>query len=101
MSVLQQTNELLKVWTENQSVGAEVPRALGMANFTIENSQGQIIARPFSLFRLQAALDVYASMSNPEREQADIILDKTGGTALKDFSITSRLTRHNYKLVLA
>ena len=100
LPVLEQTNKLLCTWAAGQTKGAEVPRALGMADFQIGEIKGQIIARTFSLYRLQAAMDVYAELSDAEREAADAMLDATGGAALKRFEMGARLGRENYKLVL-
>ena len=70
LPVLEQTNALLGAWAEGKTAGTEVPRALGTAMFNIEGVEGGIIARPFSLFRLQAALDVYAGLTDAERAKA-------------------------------
>lgn len=99
--VLEATQKLLAGWAADKAPGTEVPRALGTVPFTLGEAQGQIIARPFSLFRLQAAMDIYKSLTEAERVRADAILDATGGSALKTFSLPARLTRRSYKLVLA
>ena len=101
LPVLQQTNTLLEGWAENQSSGTEVPRALGMAEFIIGETKGQTIAKTFSLYRLQAALDIYAELTATEKARADAVLQQTGGAELIDFKLAARLTRKNYKLVLA
>ena len=100
LPVLLATNDLLKVWAGGQEAGAELPRAFGMTPFHIGGCQGQIIARPFSLFRLQAALDIYADMDERQQKEAGAILEAVGGNALIDFKIAARLTRKQYKLVL-
>jgi len=101
LPVLQRTNALLAAWAENQSSGAEIPRALGMAEFSIGDTNGQTLAKTFSLYRLQAAMDKYEGLSAADKEKADHILETTGGGALKEFKVAARLTRKNYKLVLA
>jgi glutathione S-transferase len=101
LPVLLATNKLLGDWADGQDSGAEPPRAFGMTSFEIGGCQGKIIARPFSLYRLQAALDIYASLNSEDKAQADVLLKATGGEALIDFKIAARLTRRNYKLVLA
>jgi len=89
LPVLEATNQLLEKFN-----GDDLPRALGMVPFTAESVSGQTIARPFSLFRLQAALDAYTPA-------CDKILKATQGAALIDFKISKRLERKNYKLALA
>lgn len=93
LPVLQATHEHLASFP-----GDDLPRVLGQVPFEVEAVQGQTIARPFSLFRLQAALDIYSDMSNAERMQADGLLDATAGDALKTFTLSKRLIRKNYKL---
>lgn len=101
LPVLLATNKLLKAWTKDQETGAELPRAFGMTPFKIGGSEGQIIARPFSLFRLQAAMDIYEKLEGHNKTQANAVLEATDGAALSEFKMGARLTRKNYKLVLA
>lgn len=95
LPVLSATNALLGAFTSD-----DLPRALGQVSFTVEGAEGRTIARPFSLFRLQAALDIYADMTAAEQSKANDILDATRGEDLKTFKIAKRLTRRHYKLVL-
>ncbi|GGX69033.1 glutathione S-transferase [Litorimonas cladophorae] len=96
LPVLQAINERLAKFE-----GTDLPRALGMVPFTVEGVTGQTLARPFSLFRLQAALDEYAQLNSEQKTAADKILDGTQGQLIKDFVVAKRLSRHNYKLGLA
>lgn len=90
LPVLEATNQLL-----DQFSGLDdLPRILGMVPFEIEGISGQTIARPFSLFRLQAALEAYGP-------NCDETLDNIRGEILKNFTIAKRLERRNYKLALA
>lgn len=101
LPVLLATNELLEQWAKDQTAGTDVPRALGTVPFSIEGAEGQIIARTFSLFRLQAAMDIYHGLSKADKAVADSLLEATGGQALKTLEMGARLERKNYKLVLA
>jgi glutathione S-transferase len=96
LPVLQATNNLLA-----KVSGDTLPRVLGMVPFSVEGVEGQTIARPFSLFRLQAALDIYSEMSADDRARADTLLDATQGAALRTFVLSKRLARRDYKLCLA
>jgi len=95
LPVLHATNKLLDTFK-----GEDLPRALGMVPFNIGDRTGQTIARPFSLFRLQAALEIYAEMEAHEKTKANAILEKTHGQNLKTFQISKPLARENYKLVI-
>lgn len=96
--VLEQTNALLTQFFVTAKTDTPLPRALGMANFEIEGHKGQTIARPFSLFRLQAAIDIYARLEGAKLVAANKLLEKTKGETLKEFTLESRLERRNYKL---
>lgn len=100
LPILLATDSLLGGWAQNQDSGAELPRAFGMTPFMIGDCEGQIIARPFSLFRLQDAMDIYAAMDSANKARADSLLKSSGGEALIDFKGAARLGRENYKLVL-
>jgi len=71
-----------------------------MVPFSIGDCGGQIIARPFSLYRLQDAMDIYAAMDSASKAKADALLAATGADALREFKLAARLGRANYKLVL-
>lgn len=101
LQVMEQTNNLLAAYAAKANPKDDLPRALGMAHFEVEGHKGQTIARPFSLFRLQAAIDIYTELESDKRVAADKVLEKTGGQGLKDFTLSSRLERRNYKLELS
>ena len=100
LPVLLASNALLAAWAQNQDSGTELPRAFGMTPFTVGECAGQIIARPFSLYRLQYAMDIYSAMNSADKAKADALLAASGGTALIDFKGAARLARANNKLVL-
>ncbi len=101
LPVLEQTNVLLAAYNAKAKPEDDLPRVLGMANFEVEGHKGQTIARPFSLFRLKSALDIYAGLDSDKRIAADKVLEKTKGEDLKAFTLAKRLERRNYKLSLA
>lgn len=100
LPVLLATQILFENWAKTAKAGAEIPRALGTVPFEIEGVKGQIIARPFSLFRLQMALDVLNDLSPDERELADEFLSEIGAAGLIGFKSVYRMERRNYKLCL-
>lgn len=101
MPVIDTTREQFAAWLETADPGAELPRAFGQSAFTQGGRTGTIITNSFTLFRLQAALDIYAEMDNDAKAGADSFLDDIGGGALKTFKLPARLERRNYKLHLA
>ncbi|WP_300380547.1 glutathione S-transferase family protein [Henriciella sp.] len=98
---LQTINAMFADWVAQASPGERVPRALGDLEIDIEGHRETAKARSFQLWRLQAALDIYAGMDAETRERADALLDETGGEALKTFKLPARLKRENCRVVLA
>ncbi len=76
----------------------EIPRAVGMADFTIEGTNGQRIAAPFSLWMLQRGFDYLASLEGADREACEAMLRSAGGEALLDFKMPARLKFENHVL---
>ena len=101
LPVLAATHALFETWAATAEEGADIPRVLGGAPFEIEGVSGSIIARPFSLFRLQIALDVLDDMGPKDRKLAEVFLNSVGAGALMDFKLSRRLERRNCKLCLA
>lgn len=101
LPVLVATQALVDTWVETAEPGAEIPRMLGVVPFEIEGMQGNVIARPFSLFRLQMALDVLEDMRAEDRKSAEAFLRSVGAESLIDFKSTRRMERRNCKLCLA
>jgi len=101
MPVLEATNRLFAQWSETASSGDEVPRGLGTAPFHVGGCEGQTMARSFSLFRLQTALDSLAEMSNNDRAKAEAFLGSIDAKQLMSFEPNHRLVRKNCKVCLA
>ncbi|ABC64478.1 glutathione S-transferase [Erythrobacter litoralis] len=91
--------EMLGQWADANDA-AEPPRAVGMADFTMEGVTGQRIATPFSLWMLQRGLDYLASLSGEERQACAAMLRSVGGEALLDFSMPVRLAFEDHKLTI-
>jgi glutathione S-transferase len=94
---LENVAAMLGAWAQDNS-GQEVPRALGMTDFTVEGVTGQRGALPFSLWMLQRGLDYLASLKGKERADAEALLKECGGEALIQFELPVRLTFENFKL---
>ncbi|KWV91572.1 glutathione S-transferase family protein [Erythrobacter sp. YT30] len=82
--------EMLGEWAK-ANPGAELPRALGLAPFTIEGVTSERAALPFSLWMLQRALDYIASLGGEDRAACEEMLTQCGGEALLPFEIPVRL----------
>src|SRR3546814_3369628 len=75
---LQKVADMLGEWAD-ANTDAEPPRALGMAPFTVEGTQGQRLAFPFSLWMLQRGLDHLASLDGKARAACEAGLREIGG----------------------
>lgn len=94
------TAQLLGKW-HAENPNAEIPRGVGMAPFEIEGVQGEGIARTFSLWMLQRALDYLHSLSGNNRAACEDLLRECGGEALIDFQMPVRLAYENHTLAVA
>ena len=97
---LADTARLFSDWHE-QNPRAEIPRGVGMASFEIEGVRGEGIARTFSLWMVQRALDYLASLDGADREACEQMLRDCGGEALLDFEMPARLAYENHTLIIA
>lgn len=104
MPVLVDTAHKLTHWRADNAhleAGADVPRALGMHEFTLGNVKEQRAIFPFELWMLQRPLDFIASLEEDDKLRAADLLRQSGGETLMEFPAFPRLTRQNFKLVLA
>ncbi|WP_114520991.1 glutathione S-transferase [Altererythrobacter sp. ZODW24] len=90
---------LLSEWAAANEENAP-PRAVGMAEFTIEGVNGQRIATPFSLWMLQRALDYRSGLDAEGKAACDSLLSEVGGEALANFAMP-RLNFSNHVLTVA
>lgn len=79
----------------------EPPRALGMADFSIEGVQGQRLSLPFSLWMLQRPLDCLASLEDEDRKACEDLIQNADGDALLNFSMPVRLAFTEHRLRIA
>ncbi|WP_417593646.1 glutathione S-transferase family protein [Parasphingorhabdus sp.] len=101
MPFLETTADMLASWAEDNP-DAELPRAVGMADFTIEGVKGQRIAPPFSLWMLQRPLEYYRQLQDADKMVADEFLARINGTsAFRDFTIEHPLVFENFRLLLS
>lgn len=98
---LQSVADMLGAWAACDgagSEGTEVPRAVGMADFTMEGITGQRAALPFSLWMLQRGLDCLALLKGKDRATVDAMLRGCDGDGLIGFDSRVRLEFENFRL---
>lgn len=105
MPVLVDTAHALVHWRDNNEgvagEGAEVPRALGLHDYTLGKVKDQRAIFPFDLWMLQRPLDYIASLPEDDKLRAADLLRQCEGETLMEFPEFPRLTRRNFKLALA
>ncbi len=97
---LDRVAEMLGDW-DKANPGADLPRALGLAPFTIEGVTSERAALPFSLWMLQRALDYLASLQGEDRKACEEMLTVCSGGALLHFEMPVRLELKDFVLRLA
>ncbi len=101
MPFLQTTANMLTAWAEANE-DADLPRAVGMAEFTVEGVTGQRIAPPFSLWMLQRALRFYRELESADKVAVDGFLAPINGAIdFQNFTLERSLAFENFKLRLA
>lgn len=100
MPVLADSVRLLDPWLDAHP-GEPVPRAIGQHTFTLEGVTGERIVRPYSLWMLQRARDVYRGLAPDERLRADAWLDRVGGEVFREIADPPRLVRRGLSVALA
>lgn len=101
MPFLQATAIAVKTWVQ-ENPNTEFPRAVGMANFTIEGVVGQRIATPFSLWMLQRPLNNYENLNPSDKLAVDQLLGAVkGAEAFKSFTLGFRLKFEEFEIRIA
>ncbi len=96
---LQRVAGMLNDWVAAND-DSKPPRAVGMAEFTVEGVNGQRIATPFSLWMLQRALDYRAGLNAEDKTACDRLLSEIDGEAFSHFTMP-RLNFDAHVLTLA
>lgn len=91
---LQTTVHSLEQWIAQHPEEQEVPRSVGMQPFTLEDSRGMRIAKPYSLWMLQRVRDTWRDLDSTHRSSIDTFLERIGGQAFRDFRDPPRLERN-------
>lgn len=92
MPVLAEAVIHLRHW-QGEHPGERIPRSIGMQRFVVDGTEAERIIRPYSLWMLQRAHDVYVSLGDNERVRADAWLDSVGGECFRTLQNLPRLVR--------
>ncbi len=101
LPVLEKTAAAFTAWAEDQSPGTEIPRALGTHAFTLGGVTAERAIFTFDLWMMQRPLDFYESLSGADKKAVDAMLAKAGLSEVVSLSGYPRITRTNFKTVLA
>lgn len=101
LPILLTTLEQMKTWHAANPDAKEVPRAVGMHEYTIGGIAENRGVIPYPLWMLQRVTDHLASLLGTNKKVADTLLTSIGADALIGLEISPRLTRKNFKLHIA
>lgn len=101
LPILLSTNELMHSWYAANPDADEVPRAIGMHEFTIGGVSENRGVIPYPLWMLGRVTDHLASLTGEDKSAAAALLTSIGADALIDLNISPRLKRENFKLHIA
>ncbi len=101
LPILLSTIEHMKTWHKTNPNETEVPRAIGMHEYTIGGVTDNRGIVPYPVWMLQRVTDHLASLTGDDNKAAKALLLSIGAGALIDLDITPRLTRKNFKLHIA
>ena len=90
----------LAAWKEGNP-DTEIPRMIGMQEFTVEGQTAQRIVLPYTQWMLQRATDYLGGLSGDDRESTLDMLQSINGRFLADLDITAPVRRENHKLIWA
>lgn len=90
----------LSVW-KDANPNTEIPRFIGMHEFTVEEQSAQRVIQPYTQWMLQRALGHLESLTGKERDDAMDLLRSIDGAFLADLDITAPVKRENHKLLWA
>lgn len=99
--ILEGTAKLFSAWAAENKDADEVPRAIGMHEYTIGGVSENRGIIPYPLWMLQRVTDHLAGLFGADKKQAESLLKSIGAGALINLEISPRLTRKNFKLAIA
>ncbi|PHR60106.1 MAG: glutathione S-transferase [Robiginitomaculum sp.] len=101
LPILLNTAKHLQIWAQDKETGTEVPRALGMHTININGTEENAAIIPYSLWMYQRVTDYVATLEHEDLASVKSLLKTIGAEIIAIPNTTPRLTRKNFKLVLA
>lgn len=101
--VLEDTAEKLSQWYEKQDKSEqpiEIPRRLGMHDFTVQEITEQRAVLPYSQWMMQRPLDLYQSLSTENKQDMQPFLESINGSQAMNFVIKTKVSRINNKFMI-
>ena len=101
--VLENTAKKLSQWYENQAKNnqpIEIPRRLGMHDFTLQGITEQRMILPYSQWMMQRPIEFYQSLSTEDKNNMEPFLKQINGLPAMNFTIKTKVSRVNNKFVI-
>lgn len=99
--VLEKVTAAVAAWVDEHPVSQEIPRILGMHQFTLGDVTSEQMTLPYSQWMLQRVLDYYQQLSPQQQLSVDAFLDALGAGQAMAIELPHRVTRRNNILVPA
>ncbi|MBL4910566.1 MAG: hypothetical protein JKX78_11210 [Alteromonadaceae bacterium] len=90
-------------WYEKQEKNnepLEIPRRLGMHEFTLQGIAEQRMVLPYSQWMMQRPLDFYQSLSTEDKKKIESFLNEINGSQAMNFIIKTKVSRINNKFMM-
>jgi alpha-beta hydrolase superfamily lysophospholipase/glutathione S-transferase len=101
LPVLQASVQRLREWMVQHPGEARVPRTLGMHVFELEGVQGQRIVRPYGLWMLQRARELWHALPETSRPAATQLMQAVGAPQWAHMDEPPPLARDGLSVALA
>lgn len=97
--MIQSMVRAIEDWADATPEGLEKPpRAVGAASATLQGQEITRFALPYTLFMVERAQNAFATLSAPQRERAEELLQKTGWHELVTTPLRHHIIRNGFEL---
>jgi len=96
---METTTTKVSQWINENPGNPDVPRMLGMHEFTLGDTKSEQMTLSFSQWMMQRVLDCYRALGPAEKASADEFFHSLGAGEAMEFKPQHRVTRENNRLV--
>jgi len=97
---METTTAKVSQWIDENPGNPNIPRMLGMHEFTLGDTKSEQMTLPFSQWMVQRILDCYQGLEAAEKATADEFFHGVGAAGAMEFKPLHRVKRENNRLVV-